>query len=58
MDFTTITLENRRQQVRLQAEVAYDPFRIFPSLQHIKDNNIFHVDKEKSFMILLVTKDH
>ena len=49
MDFTTITLGNRRQQVRLQAEVAYDPFRIFPSLQHIKDNNIFHVDEGEVF---------
>ncbi len=49
MNFTTIMLGNRKRQVRLQAEVAYDPFLIFPNLQHVKDNNIFHIDEGDVF---------
>ena len=49
MNFTTIMLGNRKRQVRLQAEIAYNPFRIFLNLQHVKDNNIFHIDKGDVF---------
>lgn len=49
MKFTTIMLGNKKRQVRLQKEVVYDPFRIFPNLQSVKDNNIFYVDEGDVF---------
>lgn len=49
MDFTTILLGHRKRQVRLQAKVSYDPFRIFPNFQHIKDNNLFYIDEGDVF---------
>ena len=48
MDFTTILLGHRKRQVRLQAKVSYDPFRIF-NFQHIKDNNLFYIDEGDVF---------
>ena len=36
MNFTTIMLGHKKRQVRLQADVSYDPFQIFPDLQHVK----------------------
>lgn len=51
MKFTTIMLGNKKRQVRLQKEVAYDPFRIFPNLQSVKANNIFYIDEGDIFMI-------
>ncbi len=49
MEFTTIMLGNKKRQVRLQKEVVYDPFRIFPNLQSVQDNNIFYVDEGDVF---------
>lgn len=49
MNFTTIMLGNKKRQVRLQADVSYDPFQIFPDLQHVKDNNLFHIDEGDVF---------
>ena len=39
MNFTTIMLGHKKRQVRLQADVSYDPFQIFPDLQHPKIRN-------------------
>lgn len=47
--FTTIMLGNRRRQVRLQAEAVYNPFRVFPNLEHIKANNLFYIDEGDIF---------
>ena len=49
MNFTTIMLGHKKRQVRLQADVSYDPFQIFPDLQHVKDNNLFHIDEGDVF---------
>lgn len=49
MDFTTIMLGHKKRQVRLQADVSYDSFQIFPNLQHIKDNNLFRIDEGDVF---------
>ena len=32
MNFTTIILGHKKRQVRLQADVSYDPFQIFPCI--------------------------
>lgn len=49
MKFTTIMLGNKKRQVRLQAEVKYDPFHIFPNLDFLKKNNNFYVDEGNVF---------
>ena len=49
VNFTTIVLGNKKRQVRLRAEANYDPFRIFPYLQDVKNNNIFCVDEGDMF---------
>lgn len=49
MNFTTIILGNAKRQVRLQSEVNYDPFHIFPYLQNVKDNNVFFIDEGDVF---------
>lgn len=49
VNFTTIVLGNKKRQVRLRAEANYDPFRIFPYLQDVKNNNAFCVDEGDMF---------
>lgn len=49
MKFTTIILGNKKRQVRLQSEVKYDPFHIFPSLQDVISNNNFYIDEGNVF---------
>lgn len=49
MDFTTIVLGNKRRQVRLQSEVKYDPFHVFPALHNVIDNNVFFIDEGDEF---------
>ena len=49
MEFSTILLGNSKRQVRLQSEINYDPFRVFPDLQNVKNNNIFYVDEGNVF---------
>ena len=53
VNFTTIVLGNKKRQVRLRAEANYDPFRIFPYLQDVKNNNAFCVDEGEKFKDLL-----
>ena len=49
VNFTTIVLGNKKRQVRLRAEANYDPFRIFPYLQDVKNNNAFCVEEGDMF---------
>lgn len=49
MKFTTIMLGNKKSQVRLQSEVKYDPFHIFPNLHFLKNNDVFYIDEGRVF---------